>query len=136
MTFGDRLKEKRLAANLSQQGLADRVGITARSIQNYENNKRYPNSLAITVKIAEALNTTSAFLLAEEGQYILDAAEKGGSKTKHDIKTLVEEVTGLFAGGELDEDDKDAAMQALSQAYWIAKKENIKYTPKKYKKDK
>ena len=27
-------------------------------------------------------------------------------------------------------------MQALMDAYWLAKKENRKYTPKKYRKDK
>lgn len=132
MPFGERLKQKRLEANLSQQKLAEIVGISARSIQNYENNKRYPNSLATTVKIAEALGTTSNFLLGEEGQYIIEAAQKGGTKAKNDIKTLVEQVSGLFAGGELDDDDKDAAMQALSEAYWIAKKESKKYIPKKF----
>jgi Helix-turn-helix. len=127
MTFAQRLKEKRTSAQLSQQALADKVGITSRSIQNYENGNRYPNSLAIAVKIAEALQTTSEYLLAEEGPHIFDAAEKGGAKAKRDVKALVEEVTGLFAGGELAEEDKDAVMQAVTEAYWIAKKKNKKY---------
>jgi len=38
----------------------------------------------------------------------------------------------LFAGGELAEDDMDEMMLAIQEAYIIAKKNNKKYTPKKY----
>jgi len=40
---------------------------------------------------------------------------------------LVSELSGLFAGGELTEEDRDAVMQSLQEAYWLAKKENRKY---------
>ena len=47
----------------------------------------------------------------------------------------MEEVSGLFAGGRISQDDKDAVMRAIQDAYWIAKEENKrKYTPKKYRK--
>ena len=47
---------------------------------------------------------------------------------------LVAGVSALFAGGELSENDKDAVMRALQDAYWMAKERNKeKYTPKKYK---
>ena len=36
--------------------------------------------------------------------------------------------------GTLKEEDMDAVMQAVQQAYWEAKKANKKYTPKKYRK--
>jgi transcriptional regulator with XRE-family HTH domain len=136
MSFAERLRKKRVEAGLSQTELATHAGIHIRTVQNYESGYRYPNSLAITVKLAAALNTTSEYLLGEEGEYIIDAAEKGGTKAKRDIKALVSELSGLFAGGELSEEDRDAAMQALSEAYWIAKKESKKYTPKKHLKNK
>ena len=45
------------------------------------------------------------------------------------------EMGGLFAGGELSDDDLDGVMQTLQEYYWKAKKDNKeKYTPKKYKK--
>lgn len=135
MKFGDRLKQKRLEAEISQQELAKITGISARSVQNYESNKRYPNSLAITVKLAEALGTTSEYLLAEEGQYIIEAEKKGGAKARRDVETLVGEMRGLFAGGTLSEGERDAVMRAVSDAYWLAKEENIKYSPRKTIKD-
>ena len=36
MGFKDRLKEKRVEANLTQAALAEKVSVTARTIQNYE----------------------------------------------------------------------------------------------------
>ena len=36
---------------------------------------------------------------------------------------------------EITEETKDEVMQAIQNAYWKAKKENEKYTPKKYRKE-
>ena len=36
MGFKERLKEKRLEANLTQVQLAEKISVTARTIQNYE----------------------------------------------------------------------------------------------------
>jgi hypothetical protein len=32
----------------------------------------------------------------------------------------------------MDDEDLDAVMRAITDAYWIAKEKNKKYTPKKY----
>ena len=48
---------------------------------------------------------------------------------------LIDGMSGLFAGGSLSEQDKDAVMKALQDIYWESKARNVsKYTPKKYKK--
>ena len=44
-------------------------------------------------------------------------------------------MTGMFAGGHLDDESLDGAMKALNDAYWIAKEKNKKYTPKKYRRE-
>ena len=50
---------------------------------------------------------------------------------------LIDGMSGLFAGGTLSEQDKDAVMKALQDIYWESKARNVeKYTPKKYKKQK
>ena len=64
----------------------------------------------------------------------MEAHEKGGAKAARDVEELVSEVQGLFAGGRLDDEAMDGVMQALLDAYWLAKKENRKYTPKKHRK--
>ena len=135
MLFGDRIKELRNLADMSQQELANRTGLSLRSIQNYESNQRHPKDVAILNKLCAALGTTIEELMKEEDQFILEAASKFGSRGKNDAEKLIEEVGGLFAGGELNEEDKDKVFRAITEMYWKAKDNNKKYTPKKYKKN-
>jgi transcriptional regulator with XRE-family HTH domain len=136
MDLKDRLKEKRAEAGLTQAELAQKAGVTTRTIQNYEMGERVPSNLGIAQKLADALGTTVEYLLGSGGKLIVEAHEKGGAKAARDVDELVSEVQGLFAGGRLDDEAMDGVMQALMDAYWLAKKENRKYTPKKYRKDK
>ncbi len=133
MVFKERLKEKRMEAGLTQVQLAEKAGVTARTIQNYELGNRKPSNMEVIQKIADALNTTTEYLLGSSGTYVVEAHEKGGSKAARDIEQLVSEVTGLFAGGELSEESLEGAMKALNDAYWIAKEKNRKFTPQKYR---
>jgi len=130
MVFREKLKELRVAAELTQEELAKKIGVSARTIQNYEMGSRKPKNMDVVTKLAEALNTSPAELVGSEGIYYIDAYEKGGSKSAKDIDQLVSEVTGLFAGGELPEDALEGAMRALNEAYWKAKEKNKKYAPK------
>ncbi len=131
MQFSDRLREKRLEANLTQSDLAKIAGVSTRTIQNYELGDRQPSNMVVVQKIADALHTTTEYLLGSS-IYTVETHERDGANAARDIEELVEEVTGLFAGGELSEDALEGAMKALNNAYWIAKEKNKKYTPKKY----
>lgn len=135
MVFKERLKEKRTEANLTQVELAEKAGVTARTIQNYELGSRKPSNMVTIQKIADALNTTTEYLLGSSGTYVVEAHEKGGAKAAKDIEELVSEVTGMFAGGELSEDAIEGAYKALTDAYWIAKENNKKYAPKTRRKN-
>ena len=132
MVFKDRLREARIEANMTQAELAKAVGLTTRTIQNYELGDRRPRGYEIVEKLANALGVRLEDLMGPADMYVLQANEKGGTKAARDIDELVSEVTGMFAGGELSEDALEGAMMALNEAYWIAKKKNKKYTPKKY----
>ena len=130
MAFKERLKEKRKEAGLSQAELAARVGVTSRTIQNYELGTRKPQNVEVVQKLADVLHTTTDYLLGNADRQILAAYVRGGSKAARDVEELVLEISGLFAGGELDEEEKDAVMAALTRAYWDAKEDNKKYAPK------
>ncbi|MFI3327285.1 MAG: helix-turn-helix transcriptional regulator [Clostridia bacterium] len=132
MAFSDRLKEQRLKANLKQTELAKLIGITCRTVQNYEAGASTPKTMASVTKIADALNIPTSVLLTDKDLFVIDAYEKGGAKASRDISELVTEVSGLFAGGTLKDEDIDGAMKALNDAYWKSKEKNKKYTPKKY----
>ena len=132
MAFKDRLRDMRVQAEITKKGLASAVGITERSIQNYELGTRKPNNMEVVQKIADALHTTTEYLLGSEETFVIEAHEKGGAKSARDVNELVSEVTALFAGGTLDENAKEGVMAAINRAYWDAKKKNKKYSPKKY----
>ena len=132
MVFKDRLREKRLDTGLTQVELAKKAGVTARTIQNYELGSRKPANIEVVQKIADALGTTSEYLLGSSGSYVVEAHERGGARAARDIDVLVSEVTGMFAGGKLSEDALEGAMRALNDAYWLAKEKNKKYTPKRH----
>lgn len=135
MIFAKRLKEARKKAGLTQKELAEKTGISCRALQTWEAGTP-PKSLESVKRVAEALGTTSETLLCESDQYVVEAAERGGAAAARDVDALVSEVIGLFAGGEIDEDEKDGIMAALNEAYWVAKRKNQKYTPKKYRGEK
>ena len=63
---------------------------------------------------------------------VAQAAEKYGARGAKQAQVLTEAVTGLFTGGDMAEDDMDLMMEAINDAYWIAKKKNKKYTRKDY----
>ena len=73
-------------------------------------------------------------LEGKEIDWSIEAAEKGGAKSAREMAKLVDEVVGMFAGGTLPKEDRDAYMAAISKAYFESTQENKKYTPKKHRK--
>jgi len=131
MTFNERLKEIREKKGLTQEQLAKLSGLSTRMIQNYEKNSRpqFDNAK----KLATALEVSVYDILSESGTLIAEAGERYGARGAKQAEQLMAEVTGLFAGGEMAEEDMDVMMKAITDAYWIAKEKNKKYAPKRYK---
>ena len=135
MKFCEKLKEARTRAGLKQEELAKALGVSLRTITNYESGERYPKKRAIYYKLAELFHTEENYFLNEDEDFLLTAVEKYGSKGAKQARELMEEVSGLFAGGNIADEDLDEMMRGIQEAYWIAKEKNKKYTPKKYRKD-
>ena len=129
--LGRRLKEYRKKTGMTQEEFARFVSVPYRTYQNYECGFRYPRNMAVVNRIARALNTTTECLLGEAGEYIVEAGEKGNISDQRRLAQMVTQMTAMFAGGELDEESRDAAMRALNDAYWKHKAHNKKlYTTK------
>ncbi len=135
MKFNERLKKYREEKGLTQAQLSELAGITTRQIQNYEGGKARPR-LDAAEKIAKALNITTDELLGNADMLVAQAAEKYGARGAKQAQQLTDELTGLFTGGDLAEEDMELMMKAIQDAYWIAKEKNKKFTPKKYRSDK
>jgi transcriptional regulator with XRE-family HTH domain len=139
MIFGEKIKNARLAMNLSQIELAKKVGITERSIYSYEQTGTFPKSTVLK-KLAEALNVTVSYLLDEgetdkhaniEQELFFSYAKKGfGYKGAREAREVVSRAAALFAGGELDNEAKDVFFQSLMEVYLESKAEaREKFSP-------
>lgn len=135
MTFGDKLRTERKKCGLTQAELAKKAGLGLKTITNYENGTTYPRKREIYSVLGEILGVDADYLRNENDEFIEAAEKKFGYRGKKQAMELVEEMGGLFAGGELSDDDLDGVMKALQDYYWKAKEDNKKYTPKKYRKD-
>lgn len=130
MRFNERLKELREKNNFTQEQLAKLSGVSSRMIQRYEYGTSRPR-LDAAEKIAHALNVTTDELLGSSERFVAEDADKYGVKDVRQAKELTDELSDLFTGGELEEEDMDAMMKAIQDAYWIAKEKNKKYMPQK-----
>lgn len=135
MKFGEKVRLARLAAKYSQRDLAALTGISLRTIINYENGERMPKQRATYAQLANALRIEENVLHDDNAEFILKANIEYGARASRQAEKLIEEVRGLYSGGELADEDMDAMMKAIQDAYWIAKKKNRKYVPMKYRKD-
>lgn len=135
MKFGDKITKLRKEKKLTQEELAKAVGVVKRTILKYENEGIYPRKREVYQKLAKVLDCDIEYLLTDDEEFVIEAHEKYGSRGAKDAQELIAKASGLFAGGDITEEMKDEVMKALQDAYWLAKKINVKYTPKKYLKD-
>lgn len=133
MEIGDKIRLSRKKAGITQKELAERIGVTTRSIQYYESNIRKPQTTEIIIKLAAALDEdvkyflsdTELSIMRENEMFVGQAEEMYGMTGKAQAKQLVENAQALFAGGELADEDKEAFFQAITELYFDSKKKNL-----------
>ena len=73
VNFGNRLKTLRIKKKLTQQQLADLLGLTKSVISAYENGLRYP-AYDVLIKIARIFKVSTDFLLGVEIKREIDTS--------------------------------------------------------------
>ncbi|MFQ9047807.1 helix-turn-helix domain-containing protein [Pseudoruminococcus massiliensis] len=73
MDFGNRLKTLRIKKKLTQQQLADLLGLTKSVISAYENGLRYP-AYDVLIKISRIFKVSTDFLLGVEIKREIDTS--------------------------------------------------------------
>lgn len=82
MTIGERIKEARKAAGITQEDLGKKLGVSGSYIAQYETNKRNPKVITLQ-RIAKALNT-----------HVFDLIGIGKELDKYEVKYVVTEKDG------------------------------------------
>jgi transcriptional regulator with XRE-family HTH domain len=140
MMFGDKLKNARITLNLSQTELAERAGISERSIYAYEQTGAFPRR-AVLQRLAEALGVTVAYLLDDEETdkhknideelFLANVKNEYGYKGAREASEVLSRASALFAGGELEDNAKEIFFQSLMEVYLESKAEaREKFAPR------
>ena len=136
MRFGDKLRFQRGSVGISQQTLADAIGVTRGSISNYEKGLSYPQNRTIYTKLAKHFGVHENYFKAENEETddksdFLDLVKKlHGKRASDQSEFLLQGASALFAGGELTEDEGMAFLLEMQRLYLDSKERAKKFAPK------
>ena len=142
MSLGERIRQARLALNMTQEELAIKSGISIRTVFAVEMSGMMPR-VSTVQKISKALGVSTGYLLDEEdsggdfnisgeNQFLADVKEMYGSRGKREAEEVLSRASALFAGGGLDEEEKDVFFRSIMEVYLESKDEaRSKFTPRK-----
>ncbi len=143
MTFGEKVRQARIALDLSQTELAEKTGISERSLYTYEQMGTMPR-MGNVKKIAEALCVSVGYLMDEEEEdrekdidkdiFLANVKNEYGIKGAREASEVLTRASALFAGGELDEEAKDLFFRSIMEVYLDSKEEaRVKFAPRQRK---
>lgn len=130
--FSVKVKEEREALGWSQVNLADKIGVTVRSISSYETGSARPRGI-MARRLAALFSVSTDYLLNDEiedrsfgrdkAAVVEEARVRFGNEGAKEINNLLEKNLSLFAGGEISQKAKDAFFEAIMTAYVTCKEE-------------
>lgn len=94
-SFGKKVKEKRLALSLTQEGLAEKIGISAKSLSQIELGNNFVSAENLEA-ICVALGVTPRYLFDFQDDEIIDKYHIINEKMKND-KVLVSKLYDIMA---------------------------------------
>ncbi|MEA3423524.1 MAG: helix-turn-helix transcriptional regulator, partial [Bacillota bacterium] len=117
MNLGDKIKLLRHEHNMTQPDLAKKLSVTVRTIAYYENNERQPKK-ALILELCKLFNVTTDYLLSNDESFLVDAEDEYGYRGKKKAEEFIRETNTLFAGGELNDEDREKVFKAITEIYW------------------
>ena len=133
MKTGEKIRELRKKFGISQEDLAKRIGVSRRSLIYYEQGDSFPTKPEVITALAEAFGITTDELLGDAAAESLNA--NFTAKAEKTTQELVDAVCAAFYSSELSQERKDAAMYAISEAYWQAKRRNAKFPAESFRRN-
>ena len=117
MKFGEKLKELRNQKGLTQEELAQKIGVKKRTIVGYEAGEYYPRKREVYNHLAEVFGVELNYLLTEDEE--------------EQARGILEQTRELFAGGALSPEDEIAFIHEIQQIFLDSKERaKEKFTPK------
>lgn len=135
MEFPEKIKKLRLDSRMTQPELANKLGVSIKIIQFYENGTNRPRKKRLQ-QIAELFGVSPEFLADDDADfpedltldqyYIEEIREKYGDKAAVNLEQLFYSNAAFFAGGSMPQEDKDMFFTALMRTYIKSREAAIK----------
>lgn len=120
--FAETLKELRRSHGLTQAELAKRIGVSTRTLQNYELGVCLPKSPATAKCIAAYFQVPLQSLVRSDDFYRSadleeDTADREArrERDRQELYRLMQELTALFARGTLSSSDRELFLDAMTE---------------------
>lgn len=114
-TFGDRVREARLAKGLTQKAVADETGAAESTVASWELQSRLPRRARL-VRLAHLLGKTVTWLLEGDGPTRRERLEKAAAEID-DVRALLLKKTATWEGRRLEEPERLAAIRVLTALF-------------------
>ena len=122
MEFHEKLLMLRRKKGVTQQEAADALGISRPTYGGYESGKRHPQQNGMYQRLADYFGVAIDELFPAKDADAPETPPAAAAQSAHAIFAhhLAGELAGLFAGGQLSAQDKEAVMRSLERAYWLS----------------
>lgn len=121
MRFGEKIRRLRTQNGLTQEQLADMLGVTKRTIIGYERDGRHPKR-EIYNRLAEIFDVPVDYLYSSRSAFTNDPSITDRD-AKEDAQQLMLELTEMFANGCLSTQDMDGIIYEMNKAYFKYREE-------------
>ena len=118
MTFAEKVKTLRTEKGWIQQERADALGVSVRTVKNYESGDSYPKNRLIYKKMARIFDVDVNELLHEDEGFSMPEKDDAAYD---DYKILRQSLNGIkkaLASEKIGQRDKDILMKKIWDLYW------------------
>ncbi|MCQ2486550.1 MAG: helix-turn-helix domain-containing protein [Clostridia bacterium] len=115
--FSEKLKKMREDAGLTQAELGKALGISVRTVQNYESANVVPKKPERIYRIAKFFNVPAEYLFSEEDYYLTVLGKTSITENQKHYIHLLEDINALYCGGTLSAEDRDSFIAAINAMY-------------------
>jgi len=133
--IGSRIKEQRKKLRYTQMQLAQKISVSPQVISNWERGYTEPSAEDIA-RLSIALSCPSDYLLGKTTNTTNKESkdERDIAKRMAELREDLSSATGLLFDGEpMSDEAKESLLEAMEFGVRLAKKNNKKYTPNKYR---
>lgn len=140
MTTGERIKYLRIQKGMSQEELGAKLGVQKSAIHKYESGLVVNLKRSTIARLAEALDTTPAYLMGYDEPASPKLSQKDERDIARDLTAFMEELEQggdlMFDGNPMTPEARESILAAMRLGLEAAKAKNKeRFTPKKYRKD-